>query len=432
MPKNIDDIIVPEKRRSIRDIPIPQRKGAHTKKSEAIFPQRNQLDIPQEEFKPVRKNRRGLWVASVLSLLVIVFALLSFFNGATFSYIPKSTSFSFENKIYAAQKTGNGELPYSVVKLSGEEGLAVLASGKMEVSRKATGEIVVYNATNNSQRLRATTRFETPDGKIYQVEDAITVPAQRVVDGESQPGSLEITVYAEHPGIEYNIGLSDFTLPGLSGSSLFSSVYARSKTEMSGGFVGEEAVVSDTDKSRVMSDIETALKGAFVAEARAQVPEEFVLIPALSIATFEVLPQTDSTVENSTTINMRGSFQAVMFKKSDLFAHLALDQATLNAGESVDIRDIESLNFSFASTTSGDLLSLDEINFLVSGEVTAVWHIDEVSLKTDLIGKHKREISSVLNNYPAIVSATSTIRPFWRSSFPEDGARISIKQLPVK
>jgi hypothetical protein len=61
-----------------------------------------------------------------------------------------------------------------------------------------------------------------------------------------------------------------------------------------------------------------------------------------------------------------------------------------------------------------------------------VWPTDEVALKSDLIGKHKRDIPAILNNYPTVTSATATIWPFWKSSFPTDSTRISIKELPVQ
>jgi len=148
--------------------------------------------------------------------------------------------------------------------------------------------------------------------------------------------------------------------------------------------------------------------------------------------TFEDLPQTDSLSKDSVTVNMRANLFGVMFKRSDLSNRLALDKITLASGELVDIVELDSLKFAFAGTLPTDLLILDEVKFSVTGGAVALWYTDEVALKADLIGKHKRDIPSVLNNYPTVLSATATIRPFWKSSFPEDGERISIKKLPVK
>ena len=435
MPKNIEDIIVPERKRSIRNIPIPESRRKNNGYS-APEVKRDEFDFHRKGVRfsiPLWQSRKSMWMATGVALLVLIFAILSLFNGATLSYIPQSTTLSFDNDVYTAQKTGEGKLLYSVIKLSGNKGLEVSASGEEKVSDKASGKIVVYNnAGKEPQKLRATTRFETPDGKIYQVQDAITIPGKSVVGGVEKPGALEVTVYAERPGEEFNIGLTDFTLPGLKGTSLSLSIYARSKTEMSGGFVGTEKVIKDQDQAQVKIQLQTALKNELISEARAQVPEGFILLPALSSVTFENLPQTDSASKSNATVNMRGNLYGVMFKKSDLSTRLALEKTTLASGDSVDIIELESLNFSFTGATPADLLLSDEIKFSVLGKATVVWRIDETALKTDLIGKHKKDISSILNNYPTITSATATIRPFWKNSFPDDGARILVKKLSVK
>ena len=441
MPKNIEDIIVPERKRSIRDIPIPEGRRNNGRYAAPVSPKEystpvvapDNLDIHSTDRRFRRISRKGMWLAAGGAILVLIFAVLSLFNGATLTYVPKSATLSFNNDIYTAMKAGEGELLYSVVKLSKDKGLEVSASGEKEVSRKASGMIVIYNnASTETQRLVENTRFETPNGLVYRIPAAIVIPGRKTVSGVTQPGSIETIVYADEAGEKYNIGLTDFTLPGLKGSARFSTIYARSKTEMSGGFVGMEKVVQSQDELRVKAQLETVLRDELAVETKAQVPEDFILLPALSSVTFEDLPQTEAPSQDRVMINRRANLFGVMFKKSDLSNHLASKKITLALGESVDILALDSLSFSFTDARPADLLISDKIRFSVTGQTRTVWQTDEVALKTDLIGKHKRELSSILNNYPTIVSATATIRPFWKSSFPKDSAEISIKQLPVK
>ena len=444
MPKNIEDIIVPERRKSIRDIPIPEGRKKNDRYAtppimkEYSLPrtQRDNLNTIQEDRKfsttTIGRKRKGTWLAIGATLLILVFTVLAIFDGATLAYVPKSAAISFDNDVYTAAKSGEGELLYSVVKLSGDKGLEVPASGTTEVSRKASGTIIVYNnASSEPQRLVETTRFETPDGLVYRIPDAIVIPGRKTVSGVTEPGSIETIVYADVGGAKHNIALSDFTLPGLKGGTRFTTIYARSKTPMSGGFVGTEKVVSDEDKARVKAELEQVLKEELISEAVAQVPEEFVLFPSLSFVTFEDLPQTASANTESVMVNKRANLSGVMFKKSDLSNHLSLEKIARTPSELVDIIALESLNLSFVSTPPSDLLLSPEINFSVTGEVTALWRTDEVALKADLVGKHKKDIPSILNNYPTVVQATATTRPFWKSSFPSDSAKISIKKLPV-
>ena len=428
MPKHIEDIIVPERKRSIRDIPIPEgRRRAERYEMPPASKENHSFNSAGTDGGSRRK-----WIAIGIALLILMFTALSLFDGATLAYVPKSQAVSFDDDSYTARKAGEGNLLFSVIKLSGEKGLEAPASGEKGVERKASGTIIVYNTNTIEQRLRATTRFETPDGKIYQAPDAITIPGKKVAGGKENPGTLEVVVYAERSGKEFNIGLTDFTLPGLKGTSLFSSVYARSKTDMSGGSTGGERMVKDEDEARAKTQLEAALKEELISEARAQVPEDFILLPSLSLVTFENLPQTDSANENNVIINVRADLAGVMFKRSDLSNHLIRDKAILASDESVDIVKLDALDFAFINNVSTDSLSLDKVEFSVKGEAIAVWRVDEVALKADLIGKHKRDIPSILNNYPTIAKATATIRPFWRSSFSEDSAEIFLKKLPVK
>jgi len=447
MPKNIEEFIVPEKKRSIRDIPIPDGRkkidrytGVHIKKNpeptHVVHGDDNDLPPTQDSTPKGPANkfpRRRLWGFGILGLLIVVFAVLSFFNGATLSYVPKTTNLTFSNEAYSAYKTGDKAPLYSIVKISVDDGVEVPVSGEKQVSRKASGQIVVYNNdTTTSQRLIATTRFETTDGLVYRIEDPIVIPGKKTVNGKTEPGSIEVTVYADEAGENYNTGLSDFTLPGLKGSSKYDTIYARSKTPMSGGFVGVEKVVSDSTLAKTKDELETSLRSKLVAEATAQVPDDLILIPSLSSFSFEDLPQSAASSQNNVIINRRGNLNGVMFKKSDLSKQLAIKKISLSDEDVVGIKDFSSLSFSFIGTPPANILLADEINFMVSGSATLVWKTDEVSLKSDLVGKKKGDMPSILNNYPTIESASATIRPFWSRSFPDLASLIEIKEIPVQ
>jgi len=121
-----------------------------------------------------------------------------------------------------------------------------------------------------------------------------------------------------------------------------------------------------------------------------------------------------------------------MFKENDLSTHLTAKKADLAVGDTIDIVGLESLELAFTDTAPEDLLLSDKIDFSVSGVAKALWVIDETALRADLVGKHKRDIPSILNNYPNIESVNATIRPFWKGSFPDNSKDIVIKKLDVK
>lgn len=444
MPKNIvEDIIAPEKRKSIRDIPIPEnrsRKSTSSKstKVDSVAPASNPAPISRNgggnKFKPriKRKWGRNTWIAAVVAVVVLLFAVLSIFNGGTLAYTPKSQPITFNHDVYTASKSGENALLYSVVKLSAEKSTVAPANGEEQVSRKASGKIVVYNnATTQAQTLIATTRFEATNGKVYRIKDGIKIPGKKTVNGQVQPGSIEVTVYADEPGEAYNQGLTDFTVPGLKGDARYSTIYARSKTAMTGGFVGKAKVVSEENLTKAKAEVKTGLDAQLMDEAKAQVPAEFVLIPELSTVTYEDLPQTDAG-NGDANVGMRANLNAVMFNKNDLSKYLASKKTSLTPEDVVVLEPLENLNFAFFGSAPSDLLSSDQMSFEVTGDAQLVWKTDEGALRADLVGKKKSEVQSVLNNYPSISKADVVIRPFWKRSFPGEITDITIKRAEVK
>ncbi len=434
MPRKVEDIIVPERKRSIRNIPIPENRKRHSVSGAPSTPSVGKEEPynpvpPRRLERPRRGFRKRIWLSSGVGALILIFAALSLWNGATLSYVPRSTALAFNNEVYTARKTSENGLLYSVVKLSGEKSDVVPAEGEQSVERKASGTIVVYNnATVESQRLIENTRFESPEGKIYRIAKAISIPGKT----GSNPGALEVIVYADEAGESYNTGLTDFTVPGLKGTARYSTIYARSKTPITGGFVGQEKVVSPADTLKVKTELQTLLSKELLAKAALEVPDDFILFPALSSVIFEDLVQTTTSNANSAAVNLKANLYGIMFKKSDLGKELSKNKATIGETDRVELESFDSLNISFAGAAPTDLVSATQINFKVSGNTKLFWLTDEVALKSDLAGRPKREISAILKNYPTIFSADATVRPFWKTSFPDNAQKISIKKLKVE
>lgn len=446
MPKNIvEDIIVPEKRKSIRDIPIPENRKNKTISSKSkvkvdnvevppVAPTMNGRGRNGKNSSPKRRFKwsKRTWISLLVVLVIVLFAVLSIFDGGTLAYTPKSLPITFNHDVYTASKAGDEALLYSVAKLSAEKSVTVPASGEQQVERKASGTIIVYNdASTQAQTLIATTRFEAANGKVYRIKDGIRIPGKKTVSGQSVPGSIEVMVYADEAGETYNQGLTDFTVPGLKGDARYKTIYARSKTEMTGGFIGKAKVVSEENLAKAKADLKLALDAQLMDEARAQAPADFVLIPELSTISYEDLPQTDAG-NGDANVGMRSNLNALMFKKTDLSKHLASKKTTLTSEDVVVLEPLESLTFAFFGSAPEDLLSSDQMSFEVTGDSAIVWKTDENALRADLLGRKKGDVQSVLGNYPSIAKADVIIRPFWKRSFPDQISDITVKRVVDK
>ena len=120
------------------------------------------------------------------------------------------------------------------------------------------------------------------------------------MDGKNIPGSVDVKVYANEPGEKYNIGLSDFTIPGFKGDPRFDKFYARSKTPITGGLIGNIKIVPEEDKQATIKQIHSEIEKEILNEARLQIPSDFILFDDLIKITFESLP--NSNVNGDTVL----------------------------------------------------------------------------------------------------------------------------------
>jgi hypothetical protein len=436
MPRNVEDIVPPK--RTIRDIPLPDnRKRGSIREPLDVTPPTPPPTLPPIEH-PLAKPREGysydapapshkkifMWIGIVLVVIILGLTAFSLFGGATLNYTPRTANLTFDKNTFSAVKSADaasGKLLYSVVQIPGDKSAQAPATGQTQVSQKAQGTIIVYNNGGTPQQLVATTRFETSEGKIYRITSGITVPSK---------GNVEATVVADKAGPEYNIGLTDFTIPGLKGTPQFTNVYARSKTSLAGGFVGVQGKISASDMVQAKTLLDGALKTDLITKAQAQVPADYILFPNLSQINYDPLT-TGSSTDTTASVTEHANFIGVIFKKSDLALYLATQKLDTPPTSPVEITDWNGLNVS-ASTSKLDLLNSTTITFQVSGAAPLLWVTDDKALASDLAGKSKSELSTILKNYPSVESANAMIRPFWKSAFPIDPGKIKIQANAAK
>src|SRR3989338_6169991 len=329
MPKNIvQDVIPGVNRRSIREV-LPSR-GSKTFKETA--PSKTEEDVvlkavrdtyQSEKEEKARSFRNGfkkntsrviLWSISVISIIALMVTLGNIFSVATLTVTPQSQKVTINLDLVAKPKTVTGELSYNSLALVRDKEEIVPADGEKPVESRSSGRIVIYNSYSTSpQRLVKNTRFETPEGLIYKIADSVTVPGRKNLDEQNIPGSVEALVYGETAGEEYNIGLTDFTIPGFkSNTERFNSFYGRSKTPMTGGKIGTEKVVSNEKIIQAKARLESSLTQELLAEAKKLAPETSVFYDTAYRVDFEPVLSGAVVKGNNVAIRERAYFTAFL------------------------------------------------------------------------------------------------------------------------
>jgi len=400
--KIINDIVISKK--SIRQIPLsPEKK----KKGDREL--RKAYSWQRKSLNP----KLAIWIIAVICLLALFFGLSLVFSSATVIITPRTEKISFNNETYITKldSSAQTDLSFEVLNVKQTEGQVVEATEEKEVSQKASGKIVIYNNYSTvSQRLINKTRFEASNGKVYRINSSVIVPGLKKVNGQTLPGSIEAVVYADQAGEDYNLKLADlagdFKIPGFKGDPRYQGFYARLKTDITGGLIGKQRIVSN-DLRKVTEDlIKVKLKEQLLKELYAVKPENYLIFKDGYIINYSRLP--DMVVDkNSVKINLEGNLSAVVFNSLKLSKYIVLfkpeDLSSLGKNKTLEIK--------------------------LTGEGIIKWQYDSEALKQDLVGKSEADFKNLMVKYKNSVSGIKVFfRPIWTRYFPDNINKIRIQE----
>lgn len=418
--------------KSIRDVHIEggDRKERMEKRAERRMPARGgSTSVGGNTRTTARRSSFMLWASALVILAALVIVATFIFIGRTsVDLTVRIAHLSLsENVVHSAYKTPEaGELGFTVVSDSAEMSESVPATETKFVEQKASGKLTVYNDyTTDTQRIIKNTRFEAPDGKIYRVRNSFIVPGRTSTGGNTVPGSIEITVYADKVGEEYNKDSAKFTIPGLKGDPRYEKFWAETKTPIIGGFSGNRATVGESDLASTREKLRTKLRTQITENLQSGLNKDQNLFAGAIFYTYESSDALDETSEN-VVVTERASAQAIVFNASNLAEELAKESSIVLYEGSKTLVDPSVLVFSIVQKEKVDPVQDELIQFTISGDAKLIWDVDVDTLKNDLAGKPSSILDSTLAGYPGVKDAYVTIRPFWRSAFPTNTADIII------
>ena len=352
--------------------------------------------------------------------------------------------FTLNQNVVATPKANDSTgLSYDIIVLSGEEQKEVPGGEERDWKVPATGKILFYNAFNfSNQIIPANTKLEGSNGKIYETKNEVIIPG---IAKDRIPGKIEVDIFAEKIGEEYNSKALDFKVLIFKGTSKYSKIFARSVGDIVGGFNGKSNQLSDVDKENDVQQLKDLLYKKLFNKAKNQIPNDFIL---LNNATFLNIDEQDIVPSKNLgfyTVDIKGTFSGILFDKNqltkevinDIFPSNNLGDGTIDslsensATPSVTSKDVYLSNIENLSISSFDqnlitLADMKNITFNLSGTVKVVWNIDVSKIAEDLLGKSKKDFNKILLQYPNINSADLVIKPVWKNSFPDKLDKIKV------
>lgn len=439
-PKKIFDIFPPETPTTFRpDFQVPKSSA----QLEISSPKVNKL--PAGKYL---RGKRGLILA--LGVLVLT-GILGYFllPRAQIEIWPETQTLNFKEKVEVSSEViqpnsgfwlKKGAIPGKVFYNQKSSSQEFLSSGKLIKKEKARGIIRVYNAYSTSSRSLIPSRFISADGKLFWSLKKEVIPGAKYEEGKLIPGYADIEVQAAEAGEDYNIKPSTFALPALAGSPLYTTIYGRSFSPMTGGFKGEVPQVTQEDLERAENILATKLfeEGSKALKNELQSNKnssDFILLnEAQSQEIVEGL-SSKKTGEEAQTFNfqVKVDSKTLVFKKSDLedfSKEFILSQVPQNDLEpnifwlNKKIHN-ESLKIDFRPES----IDLESEKIVLNLNITAKIYsdINEAILKKALFGKPLEETQILLEDQPQVTKVQVKFWPFWVKRVPKNMERIKIK-----
>ncbi len=426
------------KRASIRDLQIDRASRGNGDGYKRRMPRVNNSNTNALKHGESKKRKKSglFWflLIGILFILALVVSIPTIFSDTTIRIKPVVTKATFNDAIFNAflknsqsdTNDGLNTLNYSVVEWDSTDKVDLEPTGREQVKEKASGVITVYNNfTKNKQRLIKNTRFETSDGHVYRVRESIVVPGKT----SGAPGTLDVRVYADEAGESYNIQSGSLTLPGLKSlPDMYTNIYAKVKSPITGGFDGERAVVSQESKSSASATLRNKIKKEVLTEIKNRIPEDTRYFD--SGVYIEFADTSESEIGGKVQIVENAKVKVIVFDKVELARVLSASVAGNPDKGYPTIKDPSKLSVEIVQKTTDDS-DADSVKLIVNGDADFVWMFDKQNLIKDLAGKQKDALLTILTGYPTIDKAEAIIRPFWRKTFPKNAKDFTIEILPT-
>jgi len=381
-----------------------------------------------------------LLIVGVLLLIGIIGGLSwFFFNYPKLELVIHPLSKSIDKEIKFIAQDGVNDLgveekiiPGHYLEMSLEKTMEFKSSGNKIVDKnasKATGTVTVYNYfSEKPQVLVKTTRvLSKKNKKLFRLSKTIMVPGMK----DGQPGKIGVSVYADKPGKDFNIGADEFTIEGFkSKPEKYKKFQVKSETAMSGGVLSDNAkerrVVTKLDLDRARKATIDALDKSISQEINKRLNSEQETVADSVVK--EVVSSKASHLEGAVT---------------DKFSYAVVYKIKLVAFDKNNVRQIVQniiqkglpenykIDSDFKVDTKRGILDLDKKSLTVYADVsgTAWTKIDKNKLKEAIAGMDTETTRRALNKKAGVQSAELKPSPTWLKKSPKKPDKIDIKVI---
>lgn len=365
------------------------------------------------------------FIVVFIGIAVIAVALSLLYSKAAVTITPKTAHFDVST-IVTTKKSVDSSFGYDVVSISTTSVKTVPAVDGPTIETKAKGSVTLYNEQTVQQKILAGTRLSNSQGLIYRTAATVVIPP---ISSGKTPGNIVVAVLADQAGASYNISQSSsetLKVVAYKDGPKYSTVYAKVKTAITGGFSGNKKTISPEAQAAATQNAKDEVKAKLVAQVQKFVPKDSVMYDTAYTIDYEVA---DPVAKDPQTaeITVKGTLSGAEFKKNDLLKAIAPKELDKFSAPAYRIDGIEDLKFSVVNTKDFSAKKATPLIFNIRGPITLVGTFSDTALKNELKGTYLKESNAIFAHYPAISNAYALITPFWMRYFPNSVDKISVE-----
>jgi hypothetical protein len=408
---------------------IPQKKEERSFFASAPLKTslRTSAPVRAEHVSPRKKRSFFGWVITIsvlISIGVAVFFLATeILPRAAVDLTLKKTNVDFRENVEFSSKFTDVDLtnpqkiflPGELLVASKNLEMTFDAHGKEKIETRARGKLIVYNAySSEAQSIVKGTRFVSPEGKVFRLDAALTIPAAKIENGKIVPSQVEASVTADEVGPDYNVPASkNWRIPGFAGTPKYQGFYAEAAQPMTGGFIGERPKPTEEDLRLAREKMERILKDALTSQVSILLSDELKSLEGTSL--FKVL---DERVET----NPQTPEKFIIWREAEMRYFVFKEKMLRNAITQRAKRNLEpnlrvvKLTLNYENPVAD--LEKERLTFLAVGSIQFESDIDFEGLRKNLLGVDEKTLRVRIFTLPGLERATISLWPFWVKRVP--------------
>ncbi len=401
---------------------------------------------PKERWtKKVMAINKKIIIRKIIIFLGVSFSLVTFYYlgfvflaKAEINIITKKIEMPFSGVVLVDTNVSSIDFNRTIIPgnpfiFKANETQEFSSTGQGKDERKAKGIITIYNNYSTSpQILVATTRFETPDYKIFRLDSRIVIPGATTKNGELIPSTIDVKVTADKSGPDYNIEACNspdckFTIPGFEGTSKFDGFYGVSTKAMTGGTFASVPLVTPEDLKEAEDIIFEKVIDSINQDLENKIPKkpkELKVLPGAKSSINLTNLSSDAIsgdYREKFSVSVEAEIKVIAFDEDNIIEYI---QEILEKDKDENYNYCQKPELEYLELKTD--FSKGTMRMSVKTNQVVCHKLSSEEIKQLVIGKDKKELNQIFEANPGIKDVEVKLWPLWIRKVPNSLDKINL------